>query len=211
MIELMDVCFSHASKLVLRDFSFFAGKGERVVLWGPSGSGKTTVLRLIAGLIPPSKGVVKLDGIVVSQSGEVVVPPEQRKIGYVFQDLALWPHMRVRENLEFPLVSAGIPKPTRADTVRRMLALTGASAFEGRYPGELSGGEQQRVAIARALVLAPRILLMDEPLSNLDDDSRYAILERVLELHTSLQFTLIYVTHRRDEAKMLCARNIQLA
>jgi ABC-type Fe3+/spermidine/putrescine transport system ATPase subunit len=210
MIEFAKVTKSHGSRLVLDAFDLNVGAGERVVLSGPSGCGKTTILRLIAGFIAPDAGRVSLAGKVASQDGRILVPPERRALGYVFQDLALWPHMSVFENVEFPLKVQGLSSEERSHRVGAMLSMVQLDSLGKAYPSTLSGGEQQRVAIARALIARPAALLMDEPLSNLDDGLRKALCDRILALHQKLAFALVYVTHSRDEIRQLDARTVLL-
>jgi ABC-type sugar transport system ATPase subunit len=186
-------------------------RAERVVLFGDSGCGKTTVLRLIAGLAVPDSGCVLINGSVVAESGRVLLEPEKRGIGMVFQDLALWPHMTVQQNLEFGLKARGIGRSERDVLVRQALALVRLEPRAAARPGDLSGGEQQRVALARALVIRPAILLMDEPLSSLDRESKEQMIREVVRLHEELQFTLLYVTHDRDEMSAIATRVVHMS
>lgn len=211
MIELKNVSKSHGSRMVLQDFNLAIIQGERVVIHGPSGCGKTTILRLIAGFLSPDQGLISLNNQVASRDGQILLPPEQRSLGYVFQDLALWPHMTVFENIEFPLKAQGIAKPERSNRVGEMLALVQLASFGHAFPSSLSGGEQQRVAIARALIARPNAVLMDEPLSNLDDDLRISLCGSILDLQHQLGFALVYVTHSREEIRQLNGRTILLA
>ena len=193
------------------DVSLEVSDGEGVVVVGPSGSGKTTLLRLIAGLERPDAGEIWLDGRKVAEPGRNTVPANQRRIGFVFQDLALWPHLTVRGNLEFVAGSARIDKslrPAVVDDVRRLCRLD--VAWLDRYPHQLSGGEQQRVALARALVGSPHVLLLDEPFSNLDVDLRLNLRREVASLQRELQLTAVYVTHDPDDADALADRTIML-
>ncbi|MBI2685548.1 MAG: ABC transporter ATP-binding protein [Acidobacteria bacterium] len=210
MIELAQVTKSHGLRLVLDGFDLTIRSGERVVLSGPSGCGKTTVLRLIAGLLAPDQGTVSLNGQLASRDGRILIPPERRAIGYVFQDLALWPHLTVLENVEFPLKARGVDQKARSSQVSEMLSLVQLQSFAQAYPSSLSGGEQQRVAIARALVARPSFVLMDEPLSNLDEDLRTSLGNCILDLHKRLAFALVYVTHNRDEILQFDGRTIWL-
>lgn len=210
MIELSQVTIAHGTRLVLDKLDVNIDTGERVVLSGPSGCGKTTILRLIAGFIAPDQGSVSINEQLASREGRILVPPEKRALGYVFQDLALWPHMTVFENIEFPLKAQRVSREERSGRTGEMMSLVQLNSFGEAYPSSLSGGEQQRVAIARALIANPTALLMDEPLSNLDEELRTSICDRIFELHKKLAFTLVYVTHRRDEIRQLDARTIQL-
>lgn len=210
MIEFREVTKRYHGRPVLDGISLEVEKGERVVLFGPSGCGKSTVLHLIAGLTIPDSGDILIDGERVATGGRNLREPEGRGIGMVFQDLALWPHMTVTENIEFGLKAKCIPGEERRRRVSEMAGLVGLGDYLNAKPGELSGGQQQRVALVRALALAPRILLMDEPLSNLDDDLSLQIRREILRLHNDLGFTLVYVTHSRKEAKELGTRTIHM-
>lgn len=183
-------------------------KGERVVILGPSGCGKTTLLRIIAGFIRPDRGVVTIDEIIVAADGKSFVEPENRNIGMVFQDLALWPHMSVHGNLEFGLKARKIPKKEREKRIDQALTKMQMKQYENTSPNDLSGGQQQRVALARALVSQPKMFLMDEPLSNLDLDLNLLLRKEILRLQQDLDITMLYVTHDRDEAFSLAKRII---
>jgi iron(III) transport system ATP-binding protein len=209
-IELDGVSKTFGERVVLNDLSLQIEKAERLVLFGPSGSGKTTVLRLIAGLEVPDKGEIRIEDRIVASSGKNLVPPEKRDVGMVFQDLALWPHMTVRQNLMFGLNARRVQKREAEARVREMLQRVGLEHRIAAKPHQLSGGEQQRVALGRALVSRPSILLMDEPLSSLDDERKRAIASDLLGLQSRFGFTLIYVTHDRSEADMLASRVCQL-
>jgi ABC-type Fe3+/spermidine/putrescine transport system ATPase subunit len=199
-IELRGVSKAYVREVALSGVSLEIRPGERLVLTGPSGSGKTTVLRLIAGLLIPDSGSVLLRGNPVSSEGRLLVPPEKRDVGMVFQDLALWPHLSVRGNLEFGLKARGLDRPERDRRITNVLRLVGLEARMEAAPGELSGGQQQRVALARALVTAPRLVLMDEPLSSVDLVLAARLRREIVRLHQELGFTLVYVTHGREEA-----------
>ena len=200
MIEFNSVSKAYHGKVVVDDFSLVVKPGQRVVILGPSGCGKTTVLRLLAGFIAPDTGSISMAGQVVAAEGRIIQQPEQRNLGMVFQDLALWPHLSVEGNLEFGLKAQHVPKPERQRQITEMLALVQMESYRHARPAELSGGQQQRVALARALVLKPKALLMDEPLSNLDEELNRHLRLELLHLHERLGFTLIYVTHDRAEA-----------
>ncbi|WP_420116698.1 ABC transporter ATP-binding protein [Micromonospora sp.] len=179
--------------------------GEFVALLGPSGCGKSTALNLLAGLLDPTAGTISLDGRRIDR-----LPPEQRGIGMVFQNYALFPHLTVTDNIAFGLRMRGCPKPERAERVRRALDLVRLRAQADRYPRQLSGGQQQRVAIARAVVVEPRLVLMDEPLSNLDASLRLDLRTEIRVLHQQLGLTTIYVTHDQTEALSLADRLVVL-
>lgn len=206
MIEFRSVTKIYRDRRVIDASSLNVEAGERVVLFGPSGCGKSTMLLLIAGLVVPDAGEILINGEVVATARKNRRDPQHRGIGMVFQELALWPHMTVAENIEFGLRAKRAPIKERQQRVRDMAALMGLSDSLNVRPGELSGGEQQRVALARALALAPRILLMDEPLSSLDEELNTQIRREIVRLHGDLGFTLVYVTHNPDEARELGTR-----
>jgi iron(III) transport system ATP-binding protein len=210
MIEFRAVSKDYHDRRVVDTVSLKVEAGERVVLFGPSGCGKSTVLHLTAGLVVPDFGDILINGELVATGRRNLREPEQRGVGMVFQDLALWPHMTVAENIEFGLRARRTPDKERKQRVRDMVELVSLGGYLNAKPGELSGGQQQRVAIARTLALAPRIVLMDEPLSTLDDALNMQLRKEILRLHSDLGFTLIYVTHSRDEAKDLGTRTIHL-
>lgn len=197
-ITLEHITHSYGDKEVLQDFSFSFQKGKIACLLGPSGCGKTTVLRLIAGLETPSNGVIKINEEVVSKNGVILLPPHQRKIGFVFQDLALWPHFTVFDNIAFGLKEK--KENNIKGKVTELLDLFGISDKAGKYPHQLSGGQKQMVAIARSLAMKPEILLMDEPLANIDIQLKENILNHLLEIHQQQKFTMLYVTHDHREA-----------
>jgi ABC-type Fe3+/spermidine/putrescine transport system ATPase subunit len=182
--------------------------GEAVAVLGPSGCGKTTLLRLIAGLEKPDHGEVWLDGVQVARAHANILAPNERKIGFVFQDLALWPHLTVEQQLEFVLGSLNVPRTERPSTIRAALKLVRIDTLATRYPHELSGGEQQRVALARALVGSPKLLLLDEPLSSLDRELRGELRRDLAALQQRLGVTTMYVTHDADDAAQLASRMI---
>lgn len=202
-LSLENVQFSYDGRVVLPDFSLSISCGEVVALLGPSGSGKTTVLRLFLGFAVPQAGNVRLGERLVSARGRLLVPPEERGLAVVFQDLALWPHLTVRDNLSFGLAAKRIPRRERESRVALILERLSIADKANRYPGDLSGGERQRVAIARALVLEPRAILLDEPLSNLDVALKYELLSLFRTLFQENGSTVIYVTHDLREAASL--------
>jgi len=191
----------------VRDVTLTIRAGEFLTLLGPSGCGKTTTLRMIAGFVAPTAGRILLDGRVLSSADErISVPPERRGMGMVFQSYAVWPHMTAAENVAYPLRRA---RCSRAEMERRTgdaLGLVHLEAFASRYPTELSGGQQQRIALARALVMAPAVLLLDEPLSNLDAQLREEMRAELRELHARLGVTVVYVTHDQSEAMAMSDR-----
>ncbi|QAU35710.1 ABC transporter ATP-binding protein [Janthinobacterium sp. 17J80-10] len=187
--------------------SFTVKDGEFLTLLGPSGCGKSTTLFSIAGLDRPTTGRIQLGSDMFFDSGSKLhLAPENRNCGLVFQSYALWPHMSVRQNVEFPLKLRKITGNTAGDKVARALGLVEMGAYADRYPHELSGGQQQRVALARTLVYEPQLLLLDEPLSNLDAKLRLRARGWLRELQTRLKITTLYVTHDQDEALALSDR-----
>ena len=193
------------AKIVLDDLALEVRGREFVTFLGPSGCGKSTALNLLAGLLPPTAGEIRLDGVRIDG-----LPPERRGFGMVFQNYALFPHLTVGANVAFGLAVRGLAKAELAPRVRRMLELVRLAGLEDRYPGQLSGGQQQRVAIARALAVEPRLLLLDEPLSNLDAKLRLEMRGEIKRLHAELGLTSIYVTHDQTEALSLSDRIVVL-
>ena len=194
-LRLERVARRFGASWALRDVSFHVGNGALCVLVGPSGCGKTTALRVIAGFEPPDTGRVVLDGLDLAH-----LPPERRGAAMVFQHFALFPNLDVRGNVAYGPRVQGIGAADRAALVSEMLDLVGLTGLESRRPHELSGGQQHRVALARALAARPRILLLDEPLSNVDPQFRRETRERLRALHTARGVTTLWVTHDRDEA-----------
>jgi len=180
--------------------------GELVSLLGPSGCGKTTTLRLVAGLLQPEIGEIWVGERCLS-SPTSVVPPERRRMAMIFQSYALWPHMTVAQNVAYGLrFKSAVSKGDRDRRVAEMLRIVQLAGLESRYPGELSGGQQQRVAVARALIVEPEILLLDEPLSNLDANLREEMRFEIRRLHESFGITTLYVTHDQAEAMVISDR-----
>lgn len=206
IIEFKNVSKYYKSYPAIKDFSLEVEKGERLAILGHSGSGKTTVLRLLAGFIAPEQGAILIGNEVVASEGKIIKEPELRNLGMVFQDLALWPHLTVKGNLEFGLKAKGIPVKERDKRIQDILKLTQMERHIHAKPAELSGGQQQRVAFARALVLHPEALFMDEPLSNLDLELNIQLRNEIIKLHQQIGFTLIYVTHDREEAYEIATR-----
>jgi iron(III) transport system ATP-binding protein len=198
VIDSVSKCYNGEN--ALDHISFDINEAERTAILGPSGCGKTTILRLIAGFIAPDAGAISIAGEVVSRNGRIIKPPEQRNLGMVFQDLALWPHLSVKGNMEFGLKAKGLPKMERSRRIAETLDLVRMAGYADRKPAELSGGQQQRVALARALVFEPGVLLMDEPLSGLDPDLNLRMRQEIRRLQEKLGFTMVYITHNRDEA-----------
>ncbi len=160
-IVFKSVSKSYNGRPAVRDFSLTISRGERIVVLGHSGCGKTTVLRLLAGFITPDKGIIEIDGQVVAKDGKNLKEPEERQLGMVFQDLALWPHLTAKGNLEFGLKAQGVSASKRKQEIADVLRLMHIEKYANAKPSQLSGGQQQRVALARALILKPKALLMD--------------------------------------------------
>jgi iron(III) transport system ATP-binding protein len=190
---------------VLKNINDEFQDGEFVTLLGPSGCGKTTLLRIIAGFEKPTKGSVLIDGKEVS-SDNVFVPPEHRNIGMVFQSYAVWPHMNVFDNVAYPLKIKKVSKNIIKEKVENVLKLVHLSQYAKRIPSQLSGGQQQRIALARALVAEPDLLLLDEPLSNLDAKLRESMRYEIKELTQKLGITVVFVTHDQVEAMTMSDR-----
>jgi len=184
--------------------------GESIVIVGPSGSGKTTLLRLVAGLETPDDGELWLDGRQVSTPRQILVPAYERQLGFVFQDLALWPHMTIGQHLEFVVKGSRLDAAQRHARVRDALARARIEQMADRYPHQLSGGEQQRAALARALVTQPRLLLLDEPLSNLDPELRTVLRAELRRVREELGLTVLHVTHDYEGATELGDRVVRM-
>jgi len=210
MIELKNITLTQKQKTIFKDFNLRIKEKERLVILGDSGSGKSTLLRLIAGFISPQKGTISINGIYMSQDKKILIPPHQRSLTMIFQDLALWPHLSVGGNIEYGLKIHKVARTTRQEKIQTYLKLVGLTGYENRAIETLSGGEQQRVAIARSLVLSPNILLMDEPLSSLDSKRNITLRQEIVRLQKLLRFTLIYVTHNEEEAQDVATRFLRI-
>jgi len=205
-LKVVEVSKRFADEKIIDGVSLEISEGEVVALLGPSGCGMTTLLRLIAGLETPDEGEISIAGKRVSSAARIIVSPPDRNVGFVFQDLALWPHLTVAGNLDFVLRSRGWKKHARLLRIEEVLRLVRIERLAQRYPSQLSGGEQQRTAIARALVARSQLLLLDEPLSNLDADLKVTLLQELSALQQELKVTTLYVTHDRAEAASLAHR-----
>jgi iron(III) transport system ATP-binding protein len=200
-IEISGVNLSYGATHVLKDVALSIRPGEFFAFLGPSGCGKTTLLRLIAGFAQAQTGRVLLDGRDVAP-----LPPWKRDVGMVFQSYALWPHMTVAKNVAFGLEERRLPRAEIDRRVGQALELVGLSAFAERRPAQLSGGQQQRVAVARTIAIEPKVLLLDEPLSNLDAKMRVSVRRELRSLQQRLGLTTIFVTHDQEEANTICDR-----
>ena len=209
-ISVRNIAKRFASHQALDSVTLEIALKESVVILGPSGCGKTTLLRLIAGLEVPDSGEIWLGDVQVASAGRSLLQPYRRQIGFVFQDLALWPHLTVAGNLQFVLDALTVPRAERNRRIAEALKLVRIDGFAARHPHELSGGEQQRVALARALVGSPRLLLLDEPLSSLDAELRAAMRTELARIQRTLELTTVYVTHDRDDAAVLADRVIEM-
>ena len=199
IIRVEGVAKSYGKHQVHKDLTLAIKKGECFTLLGPSGCGKTVLLRLIAGFESPDAGKIYIDDTLVSDvENRVDIPPENRGLGIVFQDYAVWPHMTVFDNVAYPLKIAKRPKAEIKERVMKMVDIVGMNGLDKRLPSELSGGQQQRVALARALVGNPSLMLLDEPLSNLDANLREEMRFEIKELQRKLDVTVLYVTHDQE-------------
>ncbi|MCP5156635.1 MAG: ABC transporter ATP-binding protein [Ectothiorhodospiraceae bacterium] len=209
-LDVSNLVTRYGTVLAVNDVSFHVAPGEFVSLLGPSGCGKTTTLRCIAGFERPDQGRISIDGETVTdaETGEFT-PPNRRHFGMVFQSYAIWPHMSVMDNVAYPLrVRGGLSRPAVRERTLQALTTVGLGGFESRFPTQLSGGQQQRVALARALVMEPRLLLFDEPLSNLDAKLRERMRFELIEIQSALGIPAVYVTHDQAEAMVMSSRVI---
>ena len=196
--EIRNIVMDFNGFKALNGISLKIQDGEFIAVLGPSGCGKTTLLRLLAGFNHPSSGEIRIGEQVVANR-DYVLPPNERFISMVFQSYALWPHMSVRKNVEFPIKNSKFVSPeirSNCDSrVQELIGMVGLTGMEKRLPAQLSGGQRQRVALARALAVNPDLLLMDEPLSNLDTELRVEMRREIKELHQKTKVTVVYVTH----------------
>ncbi len=206
MISLRGLRKSYGPVVALEALELDVAAGEVVALLGPSGCGKSTTLQLVAGFVAPTAGEILVNGRVLSRAG-MVVPPERRGMSLIFQSYAIWPHKTVAENVAYGLQVRRLPKAEITRRVQAHLSTVHLEHLADRYPAELSGGQQQRIALARALVVDPEILLLDEPLSNLDANLREEMRFEIRRLHDTTGVTMMYVTHDQMEA-MVCADRI---
>jgi iron(III) transport system ATP-binding protein len=200
-VTLEDVSKYFGQVRAADDINLKVREGELFFLLGPSGCGKTTTLRLVAGFYKPDKGKIYFNGEVVND-----VPPNKRNVGMVFQNYALWPHMNVYDNITYGLKVRGVSPNLRVKKAKEALRIVKMEEYATRYPNQLSGGQQQRIALARALVIEPHVLLLDEPLSNLDAKLRLETREEIKRIQKELKITTIYVTHDQSEALSMADR-----
>ncbi len=198
LIELKNIKHHYGEISVLDDLTLHMEGNQLACLLGSSGSGKTTILRLIAGLETPQQGQIIIDNQIVTKNNQIMIPPQDRSVGFIFQDLALWPHFTVYNNIAFGLKERN--ENNIRETVFEILDFFDLQGHEEKYPHQLSGGQKQLVAIARSLVLKPKILLMDEPLASLDVKLKRKILKHIKSLKKYFDLTIIYVTHDHKEA-----------
>lgn len=204
--ELRNVTVKFGNHTVLENFSLAIKSGKIIGIVGPSGCGKTTIVRSLCGFINPDHGTVLInDKVVFSREKHINIPPEQRKIGVVFQDYAVWPHLSVYDNIAYPLKKKGsLTKEQMNEAVTDALEQVNMLGYEHYMPAQLSGGQQQRVAIARALTTSSDFLIMDEPITNLDAKLREQMLVEIRMLEEKLGTTIIYITHDQEAAMQLC-------
>jgi putative spermidine/putrescine transport system ATP-binding protein len=200
-LELRGIAKRYGEATAVDDVSLTVAPGELVSLLGPSGCGKTTTLRIVAGFVPPDRGRVLLKNADVT-----AVPPNKRDVGMLFQNYALFPHLTAADNVAFGLRMRRVPRPQRRRRVEQALEMVRLRDFAQRYPRQMSGGQQQRVALARAVVIHPSVLLLDEPLSNLDARLRHELRTEIRQLQQTLRITTIFVTHDQEEALTMSDR-----
>ncbi|WP_431205140.1 ABC transporter ATP-binding protein [Bradyrhizobium betae] len=205
-LELDRVAKQFGAQTVVDDFSLSVGKGEFISFLGPSGCGKTTTLQMIAGFLDPTRGAIRLEG-----KDLTAIHPAKRGLGIVFQSYALFPHMTAAENVAFGLEMRKVTRSERTERVRAALAMVGLAGYEDRHPRRMSGGQQQRVALARALVIKPSVLLLDEPLSNLDAKLREEMQIELRQIQRTIGTTTILVTHDQNEAMSLSDRIVVMS
>ena len=203
-IEIRGIKKSYGKEMAVQELDLTVNPGDFLTILGPSGCGKTTMLRAIAGLEEPDEGEIQFgDRVVFSRKQGVIIPPENRNVGFIFQSYALWPHMTVEQNITLALKEKKLSNKEIESRLKKSLEMVQLESYRRRYPSELSGGQQQRVAVSRLIALQSKILLMDEPLSNLDAKLRTEMRAELKRLHGELEATTVYVTHDQTEALTL--------
>jgi len=210
LLEISRLTCRYSAVPVLNEFSLDLAVGENLALVGPSGCGKSTLLRLIAGLEAPETGTISLDGLLATDGLRILIPPHQRGLAMVFQDLALWPNLSVSGNVEIGLAALPLSRADRRKRVTEALAMCRIAELAARKPAHLSGGQQQRAALARAIAVRPRLLLLDEPFSGLDIALKARLIAEVKTLSEQHGITLVAVTHDPGEAEALGCRIRQM-
>ena len=206
-VRFENVSISYGAKQVVKDFSLSVNDGEIMGIIGPSGCGKTTLIRALCGLIKPEKGNIYInDQLVFSDEKRINVAPERRGIGVVFQDYAVWPHLSVWDNVCYPMKKHKVPKEEIAKRAAYALEQVRMSGYEKHMPAQLSGGQQQRVAIARSLVSSDELIVLDEPITNLDAKLREEMILEIQMIQQNIGTTIIYITHDQEAALQLCDR-----
>ena len=210
LVQLKDVSKTFGTTPVFQRVSFDIQAREHMALLGPSGCGKSTILRILTGLDSPTDGEVRVSGRLASRAGQILVPPHQREMAMVFQDLALWPNLTVLENVALGLAGADLPRQERARRSLTALEACGIDSLAKRMPASLSGGQQQRVALARALAVQPKLLLLDEPFSGLDIAIKARLCAEIRQLSDDYELTVTMVSHDPMEAMALCSQVVVL-
>ncbi len=206
-VKIEHVRKAYGQKVVYKDLNLTINDGECFTLLGPSGCGKTVMLRMIAGFESPDAGTIKIGGVMQSSPADkIMVPPDERSLGVVFQDYAVWPHMTVKENVIYPLKMQKVEKGEAERRTQEAIKNVNLTGLEDRLPSQLSGGQQQRVALARALVAEPKIMLLDEPLTNLDANLREEMRFEIRALQKRTGVTVLYVTHDQEIALAISDR-----
>ena len=206
-VRFENVSISYGAKQVVKDFSLSVNNGEIMGIIGPSGCGKTTLIRALCGLIKPEKGNIYInDQLVFSDEKRINVAPERRGIGVVFQDYAVWPHLSVWDNVCYPMKKHKVPKEEIAKRAAYALEQVRMTGYEKHMPAQLSGGQQQRVAIARSLVSSDELIVLDEPITNLDAKLREEMILEIQMIQQNIGSTIIYITHDQEAALQLCDR-----